>query len=64
MPEHEVCTVPFEECSIDLIGPWVIQVHENLYEFKALTVIDSRVMNLVELIRVDTKKSTVAGAYA
>jgi hypothetical protein len=37
---------------MDLIGPWVVQVCGNPYEFDALTVINT-VTNLVELIRVD-----------
>ena len=37
---------------MDLIGPWIVQVRGNPYEFSALTVIDT-VTNLVELIRVD-----------
>ena len=26
LPERKVCCVPFEECAVDLIGPWIIQV--------------------------------------
>ncbi len=37
---------------MDLIGPWVVQVCGNPYEFDALTVIDT-VTNIVELIKVD-----------
>jgi hypothetical protein len=49
---------------VDLIGPWVLQVHGNPYEFDALTVINT-VTNLVELIRVDKKTSDiVARKYA
>ena len=49
---------------MDLIGPWVVQVRGNPYEFAALTVIDT-VTNLVELIRVDDNTSdTVAQKYA
>jgi hypothetical protein len=40
------------------MGPWVVQVHGNPYEFDALTVINT-VTNLVELIRVDKKTSDV-----
>ena len=47
--------MPFKECAVDLIGPWVVQVCGNPYEFDALTVIDTAT-NLVELIRVDDKK--------
>ncbi len=56
--------IPFEECATDLIGPWTFQVCGNLYEFKALTVTDT-VTNLVELIRIDDKRSnTVARKFA
>ncbi len=41
---------------MDLIGPWIVQVRGNPYEFSALTAIDT-VTNLVELIRVDNKTS-------
>ncbi len=39
---------------MDLIGPWVVQVCGNPYEFDVLAVIDT-VTNLVELIRADKK---------
>ena len=49
LPEHEVRSIPFEEeCIVDLIGPWTVQVHGRPYKFEALTVIDT-VSNLVEL---------------
>ncbi len=57
IPECKLCSVPFEECAVDLIGPWTIQVCNNLYEFNALTVIDT-VSNLVEQVRIDEKTST------
>ncbi len=41
---------------MDLIGPWVVQVHGTPYEFDALLVINTET-NLVELIRVDKKIS-------
>jgi len=41
---------------VDLIGPWVVQVRGNPYEFSALTAIDT-VTNLVELVRIDDKMS-------
>ena len=64
LPEREVRSIPFEDCAVDLIGPWVVQVRGNPYEFDALTVIDT-VTNLVELIRVDDKFSdTIARKYA
>jgi hypothetical protein len=49
---------------VDLIGPWVVQVRGNPYEFSALTVIDN-VTNLVELVRIDDKTSdNVTRKYA
>ncbi len=37
LPEREVQSIPFEECAVDLIGPWVVQVCDNPYEFDVLT---------------------------
>ncbi len=63
-PEHKIHLIPFEECATDLIGPWTVQVHGNPYKFEALSVIDT-VTNLVELIRIDDKRSkTVARKFA
>jgi len=56
LPEREIRSIPFEECAVDLIGPWIVQVCGNPYEFSALMVIDT-VTNLVELVRIDDKKS-------
>ncbi len=38
-----VRSTPFEECAVDLIliGPWIVQVCGNPYEFSALTVIET-----------------------
>ena len=44
--ERDVISIPFEECTVDLIRPCVIQVCGNAYEFSALTAIDT-VTNLV-----------------
>ena len=64
LPEREVRSIPFEECAVDLIGPWIVQVRGNPYEFSALTAIDT-VTNLVELVRIDDKTSdNVARKYA
>jgi hypothetical protein len=59
LPECEVQSIPFKECTVDLIGPWVVQVYDNLYEFDALTVINT-VLNLVELIRIDKKSQMLS----
>jgi hypothetical protein len=55
-PERKVCSIPFKECAVDLIGPWIIQVCNKPYEFNALTLIDT-VSNLVELVRIDEETS-------
>jgi hypothetical protein len=26
LPKRKICSVPFKECAVDLIGPWIIQV--------------------------------------
>jgi hypothetical protein len=56
LPEHEVRSIPFEECAVDLIGPWTVQACERPYKFEALTVIDT-VTNQVELARIEKKNS-------
>ncbi len=45
---------PWEEVTIDLIGPWKVKVKGQQIEFNALTCIDMA-LNLVELICVDNK---------
>jgi RNase H-like domain found in reverse transcriptase len=50
LPECKIQTMPFNECAVDLIGPWVVQVNGKPYVFNALTAIDT-VSNLVELVR-------------
>jgi hypothetical protein len=39
--QNKKLLIPFEECAMDLIGPWTVQVRGNTYEFKALTVKDT-----------------------
>ena len=46
----------FNECAVDLIGPWIVQVRGKPYEFFALTAINT-VTNLVEIVRLDDKTS-------
>ncbi len=55
-PEHEVHSILFEECAVDLIGPWTVQVRGRPYKFEALTVINT-VTNLVKLVRIEKKNS-------
>ena len=47
---------PWTEVCVDLIGPWVVQVHGRPYEFSALTCIDP-VTNLTEIIQIQEKTS-------
>ena len=54
LPKCEIHSIPFKECAVDLIRPWMIQVWDRPYEFNALTMIDT-VSNLVELVRIDDK---------
>ena len=56
LPEREPREQPFNEVTVDLIGPWKVQVRGRGYEFKALTSIDP-VTNLVELTRIDNATS-------
>jgi hypothetical protein len=56
LPEREVRSIPFEECAMDLIGPWTVQACGKPYKFEALTVIDT-VANLVELGRLERMDS-------
>jgi hypothetical protein len=41
LPEREVCSIPFEECAMDLIGPWTVQICGRPHKFGALTVKDT-----------------------
>ena len=56
LPERELREQPFKEVTVDLIGPWKVQVCGRGYEFKALTSVDP-VTNLVELTRIDNATS-------
>ncbi len=54
LPEQEVWIAPWEEVSMNLIGPWKVKVNGQQVELNALTCIDTA-SNLVKLIRVDNK---------
>ena len=56
LPTRDIKECPFDEVSMDLIGPLKIQVQGRPCEFFALTCIDS-VTNLVELARIEEKSS-------
>jgi hypothetical protein len=56
LPEREVRVAPWDEVAIDLIGPWKVMVGNKVFEFNALTCIDTASnLNLVELVRTDNK---------
>jgi hypothetical protein len=38
LPEHEVQSILFEECTVDLIGPWKVQVCGKPHKFEAFDV--------------------------
>ncbi len=54
LPEQEVQIAPWEEVTINLIGPWKVKVNGQLVEFNALTCI-VMALDLVKLIHVDNK---------
>ncbi len=54
LPKQEVQIAPWEEITINLIGPWKVQLNGQQVEFNALACIDVA-SNLVKLIRVDYK---------
>jgi hypothetical protein len=41
---------------VDLIGPWIVQVHGTPHQFEALTAIET-VTNLVKIVRIDSNNS-------
>jgi hypothetical protein len=52
--------MPWRDVAVNLIGPWLVPVHDRVYKFRALTIIDM-VTNLVEVVRIGNKSSaTVA----
>ncbi len=48
--------MPFEECTVDFIQLWIIQVNSKPYKFNALTIIDT-ISYLVELVIINDKTS-------
>jgi hypothetical protein len=54
LPKQEVRIAPWEEVTINLIGPWKVKVNGQQMEFDTLTCIDMA-LNLVKLICVDNK---------
>lgn len=56
LPARIAPLLPWNEVSVDMIGPWTVPVGNDKYEVRALTCIDP-VTNLVELIRVENMTS-------
>ena len=56
---QEAITTSWHHAHINLIGPWNIQIKSNTHKFIALTLIDP-VLNLVEITRMENKKSQSA----
>jgi hypothetical protein len=56
LPKQERWIAPWEEVTIDLIGPWKVKVNGQQIQFNVSTCIDTA-MNLVKLIRVDKTRS-------
>ncbi len=54
LPKEEVRIAPWEEVTINLIGPWKVKVNGQQVEFNALTCID-KASNLVKLIHIDNE---------
>jgi hypothetical protein len=52
--KKDVRIAPWEEVTIDIIGPWKVKVDGQLVELNVLTCIDTA-SNLVELIHIDHK---------
>jgi hypothetical protein len=50
LPPHEAALLPWEEATLDLIGPWTVKVGQEAYNFYALTCIDP-VTNFPDAIR-------------
>jgi transposase InsO family protein len=56
MAPREASATPWREVSVDLIGPWTLNINNVQVSFRALTIVDN-VSNLVELVRIDNKTS-------
>jgi hypothetical protein len=54
LPKREVRIAPWEEVTINLIGPWKVKVNGQQVKFIALKCIDTA-SNLVKLIHIDNK---------
>ena len=54
---------PWEEISVDMIGPWKVTINNFEYQFRALTCIDT-ISSLSEIVRVENATSrTIVSAF-
>ena len=60
LPDLEVRSIPFEECTVDLIGPWKVQVHRKPHKFEAFDVPiqDPKTRTQVKIPSQDSKPKT------
>jgi hypothetical protein len=38
LSEHQARSIPSEECTVDLIGPWKVQMHGKPHKYEAFVV--------------------------
>ncbi|CAJ1929789.1 unnamed protein product, partial [Cylindrotheca closterium] len=57
----EAPLIPWQQLTVDLIGPWTLMVAGQEIEFRALTIIDL-VINLVEIVRIKDKTFNINDA--
>jgi hypothetical protein len=60
LPEREVRSIPFEEWTVDLIGPWKVQVHGKPHKYEAFDVPmqDPKLKTPVKIPSQDSKPKT------
>ncbi len=60
LPEHEVQSIPSEECTVDLIGPWKVQVCGKPHKYEAfdVPVQDPKSKTQVKIPSKDSKPKT------
>jgi hypothetical protein len=54
LPKQEVWIAPWEDLTINWMGPWKVKVNGGQVEFNALACID-KALNLVKLIHIDNE---------
>lgn len=59
---REAKLLPWQDVAVDLIGPWKLNIQNQVHSFYALTIIDM-VTNLVEVVRIDNKTAAHVGLH-